>query len=131
MSYYNITEVVKLILGNDVIQEGSAYEESDYIIYTDGTPNTTVILSSLDGQFSGTALLNGYKDSIVICVNDLYGRQYYDTINVNYFGTPTIKILSPDTYAHDTNSTLIWISGTTEESQVGDTGVRVDTTMVI
>ena len=44
----------------------------------------------------------------------------YDTITMNYFDTPYIEIKYPDELSHDTNVQIITISGTTLNTDIGD-----------
>ncbi|HON56795.1 MAG TPA: hypothetical protein PLJ38_07235, partial [bacterium] len=94
------------------------------IIYTYSnstlTPNTSTILTSINGNWSGTALLNGYGDSIVVKITDIFGRIAYDTISLNYFKTPSITILSPNT-ATDTIIPRISLVCRIQESASPDT----------
>ena len=70
--------------------------------------------------FSGTAKINSLGDSVRVELHG-FGGIAYDTINVNYFFNPTIKISYPAILSHDTNTSIITISGTTNNSRLNDT----------
>ena len=98
-------------------------------IYTDGISNTVVVLTVINGTFSGTAALNSVSDSILVKISAMGGTAY-DTINVNYFGPATAEITYPDYTTHDTMIQNIYIRGTTANTRSGDTvQVYVNTTL--
>ncbi|HPP88552.1 MAG TPA: hypothetical protein PLM75_11895, partial [bacterium] len=79
--------------------------------------------------FSGTAGLSAIGDSIIVKLYDSFGRNAYDTITVNLFDTPSIKIISPSTN-HDTKTSIIVISGTTNNTYSGETiTIKTNTTI--
>ncbi|MBP7654424.1 hypothetical protein KA977_13440, partial [Candidatus Dependentiae bacterium] len=77
-------------------------------------------ITSLNENFSGTVLLSGISDKLVSKITDRFGRTVYDTITINYFSEPFVKILFP-VNNFDTVSSIITVSGTTLHSQINDT----------
>ena len=73
--------------------------------------NTTHVIVGDSSNWSGTAALDSIGESIVVELNDRFGRIVYDTITVNYFDTPSINITYPSD-DHDTLNTIITIGGT-------------------
>jgi len=89
-------------------------------IFVNNVLNTTVIITSLNGNFFGTAAFSDYGSNLVVKLHDQFGRNTYDTIVIDYFKTPDIAITSPANN-HDTYLSTITISGTTVECHGGDT----------
>ncbi len=90
------------------------------VVYTDSITNTTTILTALNDNWSGTAVLNGTGNKVWVKLTDQWGRTAYDTITVNYYGPPSIEIIAP-TDRHNTTTQIITINGTTYNSRSGDT----------
>ncbi len=88
-------------------------------LFVNGLKNSTITLNSDSANFSGTVQLNNIGDSISVKLNGFSGLDF-DTITINYFPPPTIKILSPENN-YNTTTQIIYISGTTYNSYVGDT----------
>ncbi|HON56841.1 MAG TPA: hypothetical protein PLJ38_07470, partial [bacterium] len=98
-------------------------------IFTNTTKNGVTTITALNGTFSGTAGLSAIGDSIIVKLYDSFGRNAYDTITVNLFDTPSIKIISPSTN-HDTKTSIIVISGTTNNTYSGETiTIKTNTTI--
>jgi len=64
-------------------------------------------------------MLTDFADSITVKLIDRFGRESLNTIAVNYFGTPSVKITNIMN-DYDTNVSFITLSGTTKESDIGD-----------
>ena len=90
-------------------------------IFVDGVAMAKTTITGINGTWSGTAILNSICDSVVAVVNDQFGRQYYDTITINFLDTQSIEITSPTASTLDTNAQTLTISGTSRNSQTGDT----------
>ena len=99
-------------------------------IYANSTLCTVTVISGMNGTFSGTAALTGFYDSICVALQDTFGRIAYDTITINYFGPPSIKILLPDVLTYDTTVKIVQISGTTNNTHLNDTIVIYTNTTI-
>ncbi|HOK41731.1 MAG TPA: FlgD immunoglobulin-like domain containing protein [bacterium] len=64
-----------------------------------------------DTLWTGTAFLNGFGDSLIIKIVRNAGNIGYETITVNFYDTPNIKIVSPENN-YSTNVMQITINGT-------------------
>ncbi|MBP7652573.1 right-handed parallel beta-helix repeat-containing protein, partial [Candidatus Dependentiae bacterium] len=89
-------------------------------IYVNGIFNSQFSILSLNGNWTGTAYLTGYNDSVTVKLTDRFGRNFYDTVVLNYFSTLNVKIISPENN-YDTMNSLITVNGTTSNSLINDT----------
>ncbi|MBP7651903.1 hypothetical protein KA977_00680 [Candidatus Dependentiae bacterium] len=81
----------------------------------------SINMTSLNSNWSGSVSLNGYYDSVVVKLTDQFGRNYYDTVTINYLSSPLIYISYPTSTECDTNNSLITIRGFTGFTRSGDT----------
>jgi len=89
-------------------------------VFTNAETQSFYIIQELDGSFNSTALLSGnLSDSIIVKLEDRFGRTAYDSISVNYFPEHSLKISYPNS-GIDTNSKIITIKGTSNFSFPGD-----------
>ncbi|HPP86579.1 MAG TPA: NHL repeat-containing protein, partial [bacterium] len=70
--------------------------------------------------WAGTAQLSGLGDTIVVKAEKGNGNTAFDTRIINYYGPISAKIILPDTYLYDTYIQNIIISGTTQNTNSGD-----------
>ncbi|MBP7497544.1 MAG: hypothetical protein KA792_07780, partial [Bacteroidales bacterium] len=91
------------------------------LLYVNGIYQSSFSITSSNGIFSETVSISGNADSVLAVLTDKFGRIKYDTILINYFGTPDIKIIYPDVIHHDTFVSIITVSGTSLNLSNGDT----------
>ena len=130
LTYDTITQIITISGTTANSRNGDTVE-----IYTNGVSNTLLVLTVTNGTFSGTAVLNGISDSILVRISAMGGLAY-DTINVNYYLPPTIEITYPAYSSHDTIVQKIYIGGTTFNTRIGDTiqvyvNTALNTTIVL
>jgi len=97
-----------------------SYISDSVIIYSNAVANTTFILTSDSGQWSGTVSINSANQNITVELKDRFGRSVYDTITADYFESPEISVTLPSNNS-DTKENTIIISGTSTESGAGGT----------
>lgn len=112
------------IIQTITISGTSAYSFSGdtIFIFVNSIKWNTIPVTAADSIWTGTAVLTGLGDSVWV----MFERKgdsavAFDTITVNYFTTPTIEITYPDSTEHDTNTQIIFISGTTNNTRSNDT----------
>jgi len=88
-------------------------------IFVNSMKSGELILSSFNGSFSGTVELSGIDEKVSVRLRDRFGRYDFDTITINYFLEPSIKISSPENNS-DTTGAIVSINGTTAQSQIND-----------
>nr|HPN32742.1 lamin tail domain-containing protein [bacterium] len=120
-SYISHDTNIKEITISGTTASSSIYDT--VILYVNGyaSANTITLLTSPNGGWSGTVMLTGLGDSVIAKFTDKFGRTVFDTITVNYYGTPDIQITYPTTASCDTTIGLITVSGTTSYTKSGDT----------
>ncbi|HPQ18064.1 MAG TPA: T9SS type A sorting domain-containing protein [bacterium] len=95
------------------------------IYYKGSIYQDTVIVQSDSVNWSGTSEINKVNDTIVVYVIDQYGRRGYDTLIINHFDTPSLKITRPDSGTsyidfYETMVNYITINGTVQWTDEGD-----------
>ncbi len=90
-------------------------------IYVNSTLNTTTVITSDSGTWAGTATLSTTNQKIRVQLNDSFGRTFWDTHTINYYGTITAEISNLGTINYDTNVSSINVIGTTANSRDNDT----------
>ncbi|MBP7654100.1 hypothetical protein KA977_11800, partial [Candidatus Dependentiae bacterium] len=90
-------------------------------IFVNSVFQSNNVITVLNGNFSGTASISGYYDSITVQIIDKFGRNAFDTITAGYYQAPDVKITFPDSQVYDTCSIEVTISGTAININFGDT----------
>jgi len=113
------TNVQSVVLSGT--SEWTKSEDTVAVYINDELQSETATIVTIHGGWTLPAItLNDYLNTVVVEVNDNWGRQHTDTIYIYYYATPIVEITSPINF-HDTAEQIIAISGTTKYTKSGDT----------